>query len=97
MVTKEQALTANEYHYTGNGPCKRTVGKRGGITVHIVSVRRNGQTKVWKRSPHRYCVPVKYGIYEYAYITENNAEHWHTAEDCPLHKETSDKGTSCVL
>lgn len=84
MITKDQAMTANDFHYTGRYDCWRTVGPRGGITERITHVRRSGQTQTWKRSPERFRVPVKYGLYESSAITENNAEDWHTAEDCPL-------------
>lgn len=84
MVTKQQALTARVFHYVGKQQCKRTVGPRGGVKVSIVECRRNGATKTWKTRPQEFRVPVKYGMYEYAYISQDNAEDWHTAEDCPL-------------
>lgn len=34
--------------------------------------RRNGATKTWKREPSRFSVPVKRGMREYGYITEEN-------------------------
>lgn len=38
--------------------------------------RRNGKTITWKsaRNAHRFKVPLKHGLYAYAYIDENNAE-----------------------
>ncbi len=63
MVTKEQAMAVNHFtHATkkdskGN-PCK---------------VRRNGKTQTWKTRPNEFKVPVKYGLYEYLYITQDNA------------------------
>ena len=35
--------------------------------------RRNGKTKTWKRNPEKFQIPVKYGLYEYFYITNENA------------------------
>ena len=31
----------------------------------------NGKVKTWKRNPERVQVPIKRGLYDYAYITEN--------------------------
>ena len=31
----------------------------------------NGQPKVWKRSPGRVRVPLKHGLYNYDYLTED--------------------------
>lgn len=81
MITKEQALTAQEFHY---GECTRTVGPRGGVKEKINAWRRNGQTKTWKTLPDRFRVPLKGGLRHYAEIDLANAHRWHTAEDCPL-------------
>lgn len=35
-------------------------------------LRRNGQTKRWKRDKSRIHVPFKYGLYGYGQITEND-------------------------
>ena len=35
--------------------------------------RRNGQTKTWKRDTNRFRVPVKYGLYRYGAVTDDNA------------------------
>jgi len=32
----------------------------------------NGQVKTWKRNPLKVKIPVKYGLYTYDYITEND-------------------------
>lgn len=36
--------------------------------------RVNGRVKIWKRSPDRVQVPVKYGLYSFDYIDENTLE-----------------------
>lgn len=84
MITKQQAMTESYFHYTGNGPCKRTVGPRGGVTEKVVNVRANGKCRAWKRSPERFELPIKHGLYGYAYITETNASDFHVASECPL-------------
>jgi len=81
MVTKQEALTAGEFHY---GECKRIVGKRGGITLKIETWRRNGATQTWKTRPDEFRVPIKYGLYNYSEITHRNALEFHTADTCPL-------------
>lgn len=35
--------------------------------------RRNGQTKTWKRDIEKFCMPIKHGLYAFAYITNENA------------------------
>lgn len=46
--------------------------------------RRNGETQTWKRSPERFRVPVKFGLYRYDAITEDIADRVHIpgAKDC---------------
>ena len=39
-------------------------------------VRRNGKTKTWKRDLNRFEIPVKYGLYEYYTIDNNNHSEW---------------------
>lgn len=89
MVTKEQAIelgswNGGEVHYTGQHDCKKIVGPRGGVTVSVTRVRPSGKCKVWKTRPSDFRLPVKYGMYESAEITQNNAADWHLASECPL-------------
>jgi len=86
MITKEQALTANEFHYDHFG--SYIVGPRGRMKFpRIETWRRNGRTQIWKTRPTHFRVPVKFGLYNYASITPSNAYLFHTAEDCPLNAE----------
>jgi len=41
----------------------------------------NGKVKTWKRSPERVQVPLKRGLYEYGYITEDNLSEFSLTED----------------
>lgn len=84
MISKQEALTANEFHY---GPCLRRIGPRGGVVEHRNIWRRNGRTKTWVRSPHRFEVPLKWGLKTFAYLTEDTADGFHTRETCPLEIE----------
>jgi hypothetical protein len=36
------------------------------------SWRRNGKTKTWKRNATKFQIPVKHGLYDYGYITDEN-------------------------
>lgn len=83
MLTLEQALNAREFHYTGKHECSFEVGPRGGTKLNITSCRRNGKTQTWKTRPNDFRVPVKYGLYEYAQITNADSNDWHTPEECP--------------
>jgi hypothetical protein len=84
MVTKEQALTADRFHITLHGDCKRVIGPRGGVKETIRECRRSGRTQVWKTRPEDFRVPVKYGMYESGEITRVNAAGFHVPEDCPI-------------
>jgi len=39
-------------------------------------VKVNGQPKTWKRTPEKVEVPVKYGLYEYARLNEEEMVDW---------------------
>lgn len=81
MITKQQAVEAQEFHW---GNCTRAIGKRGGIKEHVTRARRNGRTQTWKRDAARWRVPIKLGLYQYGDITNDRAHEWHVPEDCPL-------------
>ena len=34
----------------------------------------NGKIQLWKRSPERVKIPLKYGLYRYDYLTENELD-----------------------
>lgn len=82
MITKDQALTENEFH--AEGRCHRTVGPRGGITETSEVWRRNGQTKVWKTRPDEFRLPLKFGIRSYDVVTHRMTGQFHVPNDCPL-------------
>lgn len=81
MVTLDQALTEDQFHANG---CIRTIGKRGAEKFHIEHWRRNGVTKLWKTRHGEFSLPIKFGLRYHGYLTQNNAEHFHTDKDCPL-------------
>lgn len=81
MITKKQAEEAQYFHY---GDCKKIVGPRGGVKIKIEEWRRNGKTQTWKRSPEKFRIPVKYGLYAYGQITEREAGQFHVASECGI-------------
>lgn len=74
MIKVEQAkeLTYRQelYHQSLRGSDKQPI-----------RVRVNGKCKLWKRSPERFQVPVKHGLYDSGYITETNCHDWCLTED----------------
>lgn len=76
-------MTADRFHKNG---CLLTTGPKGGEYVQIQRFRRNGVTQTWKTRPDHFRVPVKYGFKGYAEITHDNAEFYHTEQDCPLNE-----------
>lgn len=38
--------------------------------------RRNGRNKLWKTRPNDFRIPVKRGLYDYGYITQDNQNEW---------------------
>lgn len=69
MITKEQALTAQRFHAREGQSC--------------ILWRRNGRTQTWVTRPAEFRVPVKHGLYRYGQLTELEAQHFHTEDDCP--------------
>jgi hypothetical protein len=42
--------------------------------------RVNGAVKFWKTRPKEFRIPVKHGMYDFGYITHENAEYFEVAE-----------------
>lgn len=42
--------------------------------------RVNGQCKIWKTRPDEFRLPVKHGLYDCFYITQDNADEWSVGE-----------------
>jgi hypothetical protein len=68
-VDARSALTANVFYH-------RTMKYADGRTA--IQVRRNGRTKIWKRQPDKFSIPVKYGFRDCFYIDNRNAADWST-------------------
>ena len=41
-----------------------------------VRAKRNGKTKYWKTRPNEFKIPVKHGIRECFYLTQDNCNEW---------------------
>jgi hypothetical protein len=83
-LTKDEALTEQYFHAPAD--CvPASVGPRGGVTPAKPRVwRRNGQTKTWKRSPERFALPLKHGLYAYDTVTEREAHYVCPEHRCPV-------------
>jgi len=73
-VTLEQAKSENEFHVG------HRVTSRGRVPIRW---RRNGMTKLWKTWPHKFRIPVKFGLWRYGYITDE-IESAYVASLCPV-------------
>ena len=69
MITKQQALTTNNFEHTNLLNADKTP----------LRCRSNGQCKTWKTRPDEFKLPVKHGLYDYFYITQENAAEWDAA------------------
>ena len=72
MLTKEQAMTAAEFHHKG---CRDGFVQR---------VRRHGPTQTYAENPAYFRVPIAYGPFPCGFITHNTREDYHVVEECPL-------------
>lgn len=66
LVNRENAMSANNFEHT-------SMKNRDGSPLRA---RRNGKTQVWKTRPNEFRIPVKYGLYEYFNITQDNCYEW---------------------
>ena len=66
MITKDQAMTKRRFFHV------TLKDSRGNPVV----CRANGKCQTWKTRPNDFKLPVKYGLYQYFYITPENAAEW---------------------
>jgi hypothetical protein len=94
MVTLEQlqatARWHTELHFTGRHECRINVGPRGGMQESITRVRQSGAIKTWKRTPGKFRMPVKFGLYESGAVDQDNTRFFHLRENCPALIEWAD-------
>lgn len=66
-ITRDTAMKAHEFYH-----------RESALKGKAVRCRRNGATKTWVRQPDKFKIPVKYGLYDYFYIDNDNASEWST-------------------
>lgn len=67
MVTKEDCIRGGLFRYL------QSTYKSRGRTNEPIQVRSSGKCQTWKTRPNDFKLPVKYGMYESSYITQDNA------------------------
>lgn len=84
MITKLQAESNNYFHYYDPnisiaGMSKDNI-KQSRMKCH--TWRRNGKTKTQKTRPNEFKVPIKFGMYSYGYLTNENADKFFLPDEC---------------
>lgn len=81
-VTKAQAVAAGQkhtvFHDERYGPCTAT---------HVERWRSNSRCKTWPTRPREFRLSIKTGLRGFGFLTQDNAQHFHTEEDCPLNQQ----------
>ena len=74
MISKEQALTSNTFHWCASPSADK-----------CYTWRRNGRTQTWKRDADRFRVPIKYGLYTYGAIVNGPLDKdMYVPSECPV-------------
>lgn len=77
MVTKEQAMICRNFlqvrKVLSDTTDNRFVYGGTNLLVKPLRWRANGKCKTWKREPERFQLPIKHGLYNYNYLTNENA------------------------
>lgn len=73
MITKIEAMNLRHgqiiYHETLKNSDKTRL-----------RARVNGKIKTWKTRPESFQLPIKHGLYDYGYLTEDNMSEWSITE-----------------
>lgn len=69
MANKTEILTAKNFEH-------KTLRNADGSPMRC---RASGKVQTWKTRPNEFKLPVKYGLYNSFYITQDNAEQWNVA------------------
>lgn len=84
MITKEQAATLRHGQVIHCGKCRVETGPKGGKTFVIEQWRVSGKMQTWKRNPEAFRVPLKYGLYTFGELSQDTADQFHFADECPI-------------
>ena len=83
MITRDQAISVNEFHTKRLGATNAIHHKARAC----ITWRRNGKTQTWNTRPNDFRVPVKFGLFAYGSITREVAGHFYVPEECPFCKD----------
>lgn len=70
MIDKTAALTLKHGQILHHVTAKQNNGKE------CLRVRVTGKVKTWKTQPDDFCIPVKHGLRDSGYITQENGQYW---------------------
>jgi len=73
MITKEQALELKSGDIIYESDAYNADGSQRRWRI-------NGMVKTWKTRPKEFRVPIKYGLYDYNYLTHINASRFDLVE-----------------
>lgn len=73
----------DELHENG---CTISYGATGKARPLVITTvwRVNGRARTWKRQPDRFEIPLKHGLYNHSYLTQDNAHHFHLPSVCAV-------------
>lgn len=74
MLTKEQAMTEREFIQISSDDINfNKVWGKEALMNKPIHWRANGKCKTWKTRPDEFRLPIKHGLWDYGYITQDNA------------------------
>ena len=83
MVTKNQALNCKQFKQTRQPIKQGTFFDSGRLITRYdlqkttdckpINWRANGKCQTWKTRPDEFKLPIKHGLYDYDYLTHENA------------------------
>jgi hypothetical protein len=78
MITRDQAIAMGGtgktlYHY-----------KLRNADKSALRARVNGKIKLWKTRPNEFSLPIKHGLRDCGYLTQDNAHEWFTFDPTEL-------------
>lgn len=80
MITLMQAKQLRHRDEVHHGVCRYYTSKRLSKSYFIERWRVNGAMKVWGNGS--WCIPIKYGLWGFGYLTDRNASSFHLACEC---------------
>lgn len=75
-ITFSQAIQLKSCNSIHHNTLKNCDGK----TCQVFKI--NGKVKLWKTKPYQFQIPIKRGLREYYYLTENNCDQFHLPDSC---------------